>query len=362
MNYDNFGSLFANRRKEKGYTQKSVAEVLHTTDKSISRWETNKSLPDMEMMNIIAEVLDIPIHQLLKYKIKEDDASYEIIINELKNKNKKLKSRFKLSILLAIIFSLFVFLFLFFATTFNKLRVYNVYLDGNEIQSSVGIYIDTYYENVLQLGHIYLGNTPIDEGSINIYAKDGKKRINVVQNESLSFNNQMILNKQLGDLVNYNYLDSLYLELIVNDQTYTAKLNFVKRFTNNQFINGRSNFEGNEYGLEKSNSEIIEILEDLGFEKKDDNTYVNEKNYQYFINSKILLYEIINNGICNKCSYNFNTKVFDCMIFLSKDDNLTVISKYSYNFDDKKLDCKIGYCNDYKKVVNDFKPYIKALT
>ena len=42
MNYEDFGSLFAAKRKEKGYTQKTIAAVLHTTDKSISRWETNK--------------------------------------------------------------------------------------------------------------------------------------------------------------------------------------------------------------------------------------------------------------------------------------------------------------------------------
>ena len=38
------GRFIAERRKQKGYTQKELAEKLMVTDKAISRWETGVSL------------------------------------------------------------------------------------------------------------------------------------------------------------------------------------------------------------------------------------------------------------------------------------------------------------------------------
>lgn len=40
------GRFIAELRKQKGYTQKELAEKLMVTDKAISRWETGKGLPD----------------------------------------------------------------------------------------------------------------------------------------------------------------------------------------------------------------------------------------------------------------------------------------------------------------------------
>ena len=37
------GRFIAERRKQKGYTQKELAEKLMVTDKAISRWETGVS-------------------------------------------------------------------------------------------------------------------------------------------------------------------------------------------------------------------------------------------------------------------------------------------------------------------------------
>ena len=40
------GRFIAELRKQKGYTQKELAEKIMVTDKAISRWETGKGLPD----------------------------------------------------------------------------------------------------------------------------------------------------------------------------------------------------------------------------------------------------------------------------------------------------------------------------
>ncbi len=54
----------AQRRKELGLTQKELAEKLYVTDKTVSRWETGKQIPDALMMQHIAAALDMPLSQL----------------------------------------------------------------------------------------------------------------------------------------------------------------------------------------------------------------------------------------------------------------------------------------------------------
>jgi len=47
------GKFLANERKKKEYTQKQLAGVLGVSDKTISKWETGKSIPDIAMLNIL---------------------------------------------------------------------------------------------------------------------------------------------------------------------------------------------------------------------------------------------------------------------------------------------------------------------
>lgn len=44
LDREKFGSFIAQLRKEKGYTQKELAEKLSISDKAVSKWETGGSL------------------------------------------------------------------------------------------------------------------------------------------------------------------------------------------------------------------------------------------------------------------------------------------------------------------------------
>jgi len=52
------------RRKELGLTQKQLAEMLHVSDKTVSRWETGKQVPDALTMQDIARALDMSVAEL----------------------------------------------------------------------------------------------------------------------------------------------------------------------------------------------------------------------------------------------------------------------------------------------------------
>lgn len=54
----------ARRRKELGLTQRELAEKLNVSDKTLSRWETDKQVPDALMIPEIAKVLDMSIGEI----------------------------------------------------------------------------------------------------------------------------------------------------------------------------------------------------------------------------------------------------------------------------------------------------------
>ena len=52
-------------RQKKGYTQEEVANRLHVTRQTISKWEKNYSVPDAEVFVKLADVLEVQTSQLL---------------------------------------------------------------------------------------------------------------------------------------------------------------------------------------------------------------------------------------------------------------------------------------------------------
>jgi transcriptional regulator with XRE-family HTH domain len=62
---ETFGHRFTALRKEKGYTQESIATKLHITAQAVSKWENDTSLPDVSMLEKIADLLETSVDYLL---------------------------------------------------------------------------------------------------------------------------------------------------------------------------------------------------------------------------------------------------------------------------------------------------------
>ena len=60
------GALIAALRKEKEWSQTELAERLGVTNKAVSRWETGRGYPDVELLPKLSEVLDVSISELLE--------------------------------------------------------------------------------------------------------------------------------------------------------------------------------------------------------------------------------------------------------------------------------------------------------
>lgn len=69
-----FGTFVAALRKEKGYTQKELADMLFISNKAISKWETGVSIPDITLLIPLSEALDVSVTELLKFQRLPSDA------------------------------------------------------------------------------------------------------------------------------------------------------------------------------------------------------------------------------------------------------------------------------------------------
>ena len=84
-------------RKNKGFTQEELAVRLNVVRQTVSKWEKGLSVPDAEMLQKIANILEVDIKQLLGVEIEMEKSNNEVVeqlakINEqliIKNRRSK---------------------------------------------------------------------------------------------------------------------------------------------------------------------------------------------------------------------------------------------------------------------------------
>jgi DNA-binding XRE family transcriptional regulator/DNA-directed RNA polymerase subunit RPC12/RpoP len=69
MDQVKIGKFTQSRRKELGYTQTMLAEKLGVSDKTISKWETGKGLPEVSLMQPLCNILNITVNDLLSAEV-----------------------------------------------------------------------------------------------------------------------------------------------------------------------------------------------------------------------------------------------------------------------------------------------------
>ena len=76
MDQVRIGQFIAQIRKEKGLTQRQLADELLISDRTISKWETGKGLPEVSLMMPLCEILGISVNELLSGE-RLSDAAYK---------------------------------------------------------------------------------------------------------------------------------------------------------------------------------------------------------------------------------------------------------------------------------------------
>lgn len=114
MNQEKIGKFITTCRKEKNLTQEELAEKLNVSNKSVSRWENGKNMPDYSILNDLCNILDININELLSGEKdnKETIENLDMILKEY-YKMKKQKERLKVLLIVGpvILFPLLTIIF-----------------------------------------------------------------------------------------------------------------------------------------------------------------------------------------------------------------------------------------------------------
>lgn len=79
----NLKETIYNKRKELGLSQEQLADKLGVARQTVSKWETGETLPDLESLKKLAEILNFSIDRALGLEIEdesEDDKSEWLII------------------------------------------------------------------------------------------------------------------------------------------------------------------------------------------------------------------------------------------------------------------------------------------
>jgi len=68
-----FGGFIKQKRIEKNYSQKDLAEILFVTEGAVSKWERGVSYPDITLISGICNALDISEHELITASTDTDE-------------------------------------------------------------------------------------------------------------------------------------------------------------------------------------------------------------------------------------------------------------------------------------------------
>lgn len=64
----NFGTNIAKLRKSRNLSQIELGEKIHYSSKAISKWENEETMPDIEVLSMVAEYFDITVDDLISDK------------------------------------------------------------------------------------------------------------------------------------------------------------------------------------------------------------------------------------------------------------------------------------------------------
>lgn len=146
MNQEKIGKFIAECRKNKNITQEQLASKLNVTNKSVSRWENGKNMPDYSILKELCNILDIDVNEFLSGEKIEDRLIKQHTIDNLDlilKEYYKMKKQKKILKIIAIIFgaiiinllSAVVFI-LFIGLGFND--KYDITTDINKYNDVIG--------------------------------------------------------------------------------------------------------------------------------------------------------------------------------------------------------------------------------
>ena len=215
MDQEKIGKFIAECRKEKNLTQSQLAEKLNMSNKTISKWETGKGMPDPSIMLELCENLGINVNELLsgehlkdeQYKEKADENI--ISIAKESDKNKKIKN---IIIIVLLILCIVLIIVKIGKGIYECIQV-NIDYDERLIKCEItddsiicsfnGLSLVTLYSEKINTDTetlVFITGKMLLQNKIHSHYETWQSMSKLINNEEPDFNSQLIINKQ-NDIV-----------------------------------------------------------------------------------------------------------------------------------------------------------------
>lgn len=350
MKDKSFGNLLLEARQREKISQYALSQKLHISRQSISNWENDYSIPDLDMLKKICQILNMDYNEISQ-------------MSQFSNKTKN-KAKNKLAVLLVMVIVFLIILNFILIKFRTKLIVYDVFIEPNDkISLNNGIFIKTNSNYYFKLGTIKLSDDNINDYRVRIYYKTNDSIRLLIES---NYNENIFIDENHGyEELFDNELDklSIYIDLIsLKDPkiTSTFKLEFKKILQNKKIFNIKapkiSKKDDSDPSVKRFVSE--ESLKKHDY-KLDFDKYVkkNQKGtFQFSTFSNILFF--FNDTI--NLEYNLTDNTFIGTEY-DYDKKMFIIDFVFYE-DSKQLTCHSDSCDNYKNYINILKDEINLLT
>lgn len=78
MNQVKIGAFLKELRKQKGLTQEQFAEIVHVSNRTVSRWENGYNLPDLDILIELADYYEVELREILDGERKGDKMNKDL--------------------------------------------------------------------------------------------------------------------------------------------------------------------------------------------------------------------------------------------------------------------------------------------
>lgn len=237
MNHTKVGIFIREIRKEKGFTQKELAEQLGITDKAVSKWERGINCPDISLLEDLANLLDITVLELIKGKrlTKETKINNKDIIDTMKYSRKNIIQEIKRTYKFCACFIVSIILLLILITNLKSILFEYSMIDMTKqdyytltILSNINSSNQTSYNNFKKELHDLIENTNqkidkilTDQG---IYTEDEY----IIIKQNITLMKQFLengKNEKYLEQTSYDFLQLLQFYLDHQD-IYTGYINY----------------------------------------------------------------------------------------------------------------------------------------
>jgi len=138
MNQEKIGIFISQCRKNKYLTQEKLGELLGVSNRTISKWENGKCMPDYSVVPFLCEKLDITINELFSgEKLEEKQYQNKLEENFILNINELRKNLWKKIKMISLVLITLIILFFIALLAFLNIYQTKIYLSKDELYVNI---------------------------------------------------------------------------------------------------------------------------------------------------------------------------------------------------------------------------------